>query len=68
MHVANDSLYITIALLLWSFRIVQRPDAPINTLAFRNEMTSHAMPFEVDFVPRMDVTKLREMMMDGSMG
>ncbi|KAG2356835.1 cytochrome P450, partial [Suillus spraguei] len=27
LHLANNSLYITFALLLWSFCIAQRPDA-----------------------------------------
>ncbi|KAG2093096.1 cytochrome P450 [Suillus discolor] len=31
MHLANQSLYIAIAFLLWSFRIAQRPDSPIDT-------------------------------------
>ncbi|KAG1818707.1 cytochrome P450, partial [Suillus subaureus] len=31
LHLANHSLYISLAFLLWSFRIAQRPDAPIDT-------------------------------------
>ncbi|KAG2159536.1 cytochrome P450 [Suillus bovinus] len=66
LHIANQSLYITLALLLWSFRIVQRPDAPINTHAFDDTVTPHAAPFEIDVIPRVEVAKLRAMM-DGSM-
>jgi len=57
MHLANKSLYITLTFLLWSFRISQRPDALIDTHAFSDTLMSHAAPFEVDFIPRTDVTK-----------
>jgi cytochrome P450 len=62
LHLANNSLYITLALLLWSFRIAQRPDAPINTHAFSDVIIPHSAPFEIDVIPRMQVAKLREMM------
>ncbi|KAG2075334.1 cytochrome P450 [Suillus decipiens] len=61
-HLANHSLYITLALLLWSFRVAQRPNAPINTHAFSDSVIPHAAPFEIDVIPRMEVAKLREMM------
>lgn len=65
MHLANQSLFIELALLLWSFRIVQRPGALIDTNAFCDVVTARALPFEVDVIPRMDVTRLKEMMTDG---
>ncbi|OJA21348.1 hypothetical protein AZE42_12222 [Rhizopogon vesiculosus] len=65
MHLANNSLYISLALLLWSFHIAKRPDTPIDTHAFNDTTISHAAPFKVDFILRADVTKLREMMMNG---
>ncbi|KAG1778790.1 cytochrome P450 [Suillus placidus] len=55
LHLANHSLYIVLALLLWSFRIVQRPDAPINTHAFSDTVTPHAAPFQIDVIPRVEV-------------
>ncbi|KAG1805462.1 cytochrome P450 [Suillus subaureus] len=68
LHLANQSLYITLALLLWSFRIAQRPDAPINTHAFSDVIIAHSAPFEIDVIPRMNVAKLRDMMTtDGRM-
>ncbi|KAG1768299.1 cytochrome P450 [Suillus occidentalis] len=67
LHLANQSLYITLALLLWSFRIVQRPDAPIDTHAFSDAVIPHAAPFEIDVIPRVEVAKLRAMMTDGCM-
>ncbi|KAG2076144.1 hypothetical protein BDR04DRAFT_1089986 [Suillus decipiens] len=62
LHLANNSLYITLALILWSFRIAQRLDAPINTHAFSDAIISHAAPFEIDVIPRIEVAKLRKMM------
>ncbi|KAG2109037.1 cytochrome P450 [Suillus discolor] len=62
MHLANHSLYINLALLLWSFRIAQRPGAPINTHAFSDAVIAHAAPFEIELIPRMKVAKLTEMM------
>ncbi|KAG1740507.1 cytochrome P450 [Suillus paluster] len=62
MHLANQSMFINLALLFWSFRIAQRPDAPINVHAFSDAVISHAEPFEIDVIPRIEVAKLREMM------
>jgi hypothetical protein len=57
-----QSLYISFALLLWSFRVAQRPDAPIDVTAYSDSMVSQAAPFEVDFIPRVDIAKLRELL------
>ncbi|KAG2360523.1 cytochrome P450 [Suillus spraguei] len=65
LHLANNSLYITLAFLLWSFRIVQRPDAPINTHGFGDAVIPHAARFEIEVIPRIEVAKLRAMMTDG---
>ncbi|KAF8841347.1 hypothetical protein BDN67DRAFT_901642, partial [Paxillus ammoniavirescens] len=46
--------------LLWSFRIAQCPDAPIDTNDFMDAILAHAAPSEVDFVPRMEESLLRE--------
>ncbi|KAG2075789.1 cytochrome P450 [Suillus decipiens] len=62
LHLANNSLYIALALLLWSFRIAQKPGASINTHAFSDTIISHAAPFEIDVIPRINVAKLREIM------
>ncbi|KAF9235335.1 cytochrome P450 [Melanogaster broomeanus] len=62
LHVANRSLYVNLALLLWSFRIAERPDAPIDVNAFTDTVVPCAVPFEVDFVPRMEEERLRQMM------
>ncbi|KAI6142188.1 cytochrome P450 [Pisolithus tinctorius] len=62
MYLANDSLFITMASLLWSFRIVERPDAPIDVDAYTDTLISRPYPCKVDFVPRLDVNVLRAMM------
>jgi hypothetical protein len=59
-------MYISLALLFWSFRINQRPDAPINTQA-SDSVVSRAAPFEVDVIPRIEVERMREVMADESM-
>ncbi|KIJ11532.1 hypothetical protein PAXINDRAFT_84362 [Paxillus involutus ATCC 200175] len=65
LDVANRSLYINCALLLWSFRIMKRSDAPIDVSVFTDAIISLSLPFEAVFVPRMEETKLREMMQQG---
>ncbi|KAG1752766.1 cytochrome P450 [Suillus occidentalis] len=64
-HLAENSMYIGLALLFWSFRIDQRPDAPINTQA-SDSVVSHTAPFEIDVIPRIEVARLKEMMADES--
>jgi len=62
MHLANRSLFIALALLLWSFRVVERPEAPIDTTPDRDNAVAHLAHFEVDVVPRIREAQLREMM------
>ncbi|KAI6002625.1 cytochrome P450 [Pisolithus orientalis] len=62
MYLANDSLFMTMASLLWSFRIVERPDAPIDVDAYTDTLISRPYPCKVDFIPRLDVKVLRAMM------
>ncbi|KAH7923755.1 cytochrome P450 [Leucogyrophana mollusca] len=61
-HVANRSIFVNLALLLWSFRIAENPRAPIDTNAFSDSVISHAAPFDAEFIPRMDRGALRSMM------
>ncbi|KAG2046951.1 cytochrome P450 [Suillus hirtellus] len=56
LHLANHLLYITLALLLWSFHI-----------AFSDAVISHAAPFEINIIPWVEVVKVRVMMMEGCM-
>lgn len=59
MHLANRSIFIGLAFLLWSFRIVELPDAPIDTTPDNDNVQARMAPFEVEFVPRMDEARLR---------
>ena len=55
--VANNSVYITTAMLLWAFDIGKMRDASgkeivIDTLNFSNTFNSHPSPFQASFKPR----------------
>ncbi len=59
LHVANNSVLINAALLLWAFQIDTPPDkdgrpTTIDTLAFTNTANSHPLKFSVRFQPRHD--------------
>ncbi|KAH8113419.1 cytochrome P450 [Phellopilus nigrolimitatus] len=57
-HVANRSVFINTAFLLWAFRISQDPSSPIDSLAFTDTANTHPLPFRVKFEPR--IANLRE--------
>ncbi|KAI9572560.1 cytochrome P450 [Boletus coccyginus] len=62
-HVANRSVFINTALLLWSFRITQDPNSPIDDKAFVDGVVAHPKPFDACFTPRIaDEAHLREAM------
>lgn len=61
MQLANRSIFIALALVLWSFRIVERPEAPIDTTPDNDNVQSHLADFKVNFVPRIKEARLREM-------
>ncbi|KAJ7217488.1 cytochrome P450 [Mycena haematopus] len=61
-HVANKSLFINTALLLWAFRIVEDDKKPIDTLAFTNTANIHPLPFSVRFEPRRDVKEMEQLL------
>ncbi|KZT11592.1 cytochrome P450 [Laetiporus sulphureus 93-53] len=52
-HVANNSLFINTALILWAFSITQNPSKPIDTFAFTDSANSHPLPFSVSLQPRV---------------
>lgn len=60
-HVANKSLYINLALLLWSFHIVERADTPIDTTGHTDGVIAHVAPFHVEFIPRIEEGRLKQM-------
>ncbi|KAI6137179.1 cytochrome P450 [Pisolithus sp. B1] len=62
-HIANRSIFINAALLLWSFRITQDPKAPINDKGFVDGVIAHPKPFAACFTPRIgDEKHLRQVM------
>ena len=52
MRLANIALA-----LLWSFRIVERPRAPIDTPSDKDNIQSHPPRFEVKFMTRIGTLK-----------
>ncbi|KAF9230261.1 cytochrome P450 [Melanogaster broomeanus] len=61
LHLANRSVYINAALLLWSFRIAENPDKSIDVDSFTDTVVSRPPPFEAEFVLRMGEERLKEM-------
>ncbi|KAG0703473.1 cytochrome P450 [Suillus ampliporus] len=59
LHVANRSVYIAVALVLWSFTLAEDPSNPIDDTAFTPGVVSHQKTFGLIFKPRMDETSLR---------
>ncbi|KAJ7136063.1 cytochrome P450 [Mycena epipterygia] len=62
LHVANRSLFINTALLLWAFRISQDREKPIDTKAFTNTANVHPLPFSVCFEPRRNVDEMKQLL------
>ncbi|KAG2066751.1 cytochrome P450 [Suillus decipiens] len=59
MHIANRSVYIAVAHILWSFTVAEDPDNPIDDTAFTPGVVSHQKPFSLIFKPRMDEASLK---------
>ncbi|EGN97648.1 hypothetical protein SERLA73DRAFT_184436 [Serpula lacrymans var. lacrymans S7.3] len=58
-HVANRSVYINAALILWSFRMSLNSSEPIDDMAFMGGMVPSVTP-KVLFEKRMDEKELRD--------
>ncbi|KAH7922342.1 cytochrome P450 [Leucogyrophana mollusca] len=62
-HIANRSIFINAALLLWSFKITEDPSAPIDESGFVDGVIAHPKPFAAKFEPRFgDEAQLRRAM------
>ncbi|KAG1880926.1 cytochrome P450 [Suillus subluteus] len=62
-HIADRSIFINVALLLWSFKITQDPQNPIDEMGFVDGVIAHPNPFTARFQPRFgDEAALRDMM------
>ncbi|KAG0696782.1 cytochrome P450 [Suillus ampliporus] len=60
-HLANRSVFINTALILWAFRLSENPVAKIDTFAFSDTPSTHAAPFEICVEKRVDERVIREM-------
>ncbi|KAG1809041.1 cytochrome P450 [Suillus variegatus] len=64
-HLANRSVFINTALIMWAFRLSENPAAKIDTLAFSDTANIHAAPFEICFSKRIDENVIRELCAPG---
>ncbi|KAG1869668.1 cytochrome P450 [Suillus tomentosus] len=60
-HLANRSIFINTALIMWAFRLSENPAAKIDTLAFSDTSNIQAAPFEICFAKRVDENVIREL-------
>lgn len=61
-HVANNSVYINAATLMWAFNIGKKKDVngkeiDIDVWSFTNTVNSHPNPFQASFTPRIEGLK-----------
>ncbi|KAF8325350.1 cytochrome P450 [Amanita rubescens] len=65
-HIANVSVLLNNALLLWAFNIKEDPSSPIDPTAFRSSLITRPLPFSVMFEPRAAETAggIRELLND----
>ncbi|KAG2053936.1 cytochrome P450 [Suillus hirtellus] len=62
-HIANRSIFINLALLLWSFKITEDPKNPIDQSGFVDGVIAHPKRFAARFEPRFgDEASLRAVM------
>ncbi|THV06992.1 cytochrome P450 [Dendrothele bispora CBS 962.96] len=61
-HVANRSVFINTALLLWAFRILENPKSPIDITAFTSTANIHPLPFEANFEPRQNPEEIKRLL------
>ncbi|KAG1807981.1 cytochrome P450 [Suillus subaureus] len=64
-HVANRSIFINTALILWAFHLSENPAAKIDTLAFSDTPSIHAAPFQICLETRIDENLIRELCASG---
>ncbi|KAA1472624.1 cytochrome P450 [Dentipellis sp. KUC8613] len=64
--VAQRSLYINTACILWAFSISQDPLRPIDTLAIGEGVTAHPLPFVARFAPRHSPDMIKALLAEES--
>ncbi|KAF8551926.1 cytochrome P450 [Imleria badia] len=60
-HVANRSIFVNGALILWAFRLSEDPKAPIDSFDFSDTVNLIAAPFRVIFEPRSSEAQIRHL-------
>ncbi|KAG6330373.1 hypothetical protein ID866_8716 [Astraeus odoratus] len=60
-YLADRSLFVNTALMLWSFRISEDPAFPLDPLAFPDTVLVHPDRFKVIFEPRVNEETLRRL-------
>ncbi|KAH0838698.1 cytochrome P450 [Lanmaoa asiatica] len=61
LHVANRSIFMNAALILWAFRISEDPKAPVDSFDFSDTANQIAAPFRVVFEPRSSSAHIRRL-------
>ncbi|KAH8818767.1 cytochrome P450 [Flagelloscypha sp. PMI_526] len=60
LHLANRSLFLTTAMILWAFDIGTVEGEKIDTMAFTPSANVHPLPFKIKFQPRGEKSDLRK--------
>ncbi|KAG7442943.1 cytochrome P450 [Guyanagaster necrorhizus] len=63
-QLANRSLFITTAFVLWAFRLKEVDGSPIDTQAFTQTANLHPLPFALDFETRIPKEELKRILND----
>ncbi|KAF8446404.1 cytochrome P450 [Boletus edulis BED1] len=58
-HIANRSIFTSVALILWAFRLSEDPTAPIDSFGFSDTVLQIADLFRVTFKPRTSEAQIR---------
>jgi len=61
-QLANRSLFITTAFVLWAFRLKEVDGSPIDTQAFTQTANLHPLPFALDFEARIPKDEIKRML------
>ncbi|KAG1730697.1 cytochrome P450 [Suillus paluster] len=61
-EVANRSLFINAALVLWAFQLTRDPTKPLNDMGYMNGAMDKIRPCAIEFKTRIPETELRHMM------
>jgi cytochrome P450 len=61
-HVANRSVFITSALILWAYKVTLDPTKPLDDMGFMTGTMPSVLPCTFEFEKRIPETELRSMM------